>query len=61
MDEGQLQIDLEQWGRCRIATTWPLPMALRIRDKPWRGVGNTIPNATGNKKTWSYRMRRAID
>jgi hypothetical protein len=38
-------------GLCRIATTWPLPMAPRIRDKAWQGIGKAIPNATENAKT----------
>jgi hypothetical protein len=46
---GQLKSGLE--GLCRIATTWPLPMAPRIRDKAWQGIGKTIPNATENAKT----------
>jgi hypothetical protein len=50
--EGQSQFDLEQkGGLCRIATTWPLPISLRIRDKPRQGMGNTIPANTGNATT----------
>jgi len=46
---GQLKSGLE--GLCRIAATWSLPMAPRICDKAWRGIGKTIPNAKENAKT----------
>jgi hypothetical protein len=46
---GQLKSGLE--GLCRIATTWPLPTASRIRDKAWQSIGKTIPNAKKNAKT----------
>jgi hypothetical protein len=43
---------IEIWfgGVCRIATTLSLPMAPRIRDKAWQGIGKTIPNAKENAK-----------
>jgi hypothetical protein len=47
-DAGQLKSGLE--GVCRIATTLSLPMAPRIRDKAWQGIGKTIPNAKENAK-----------
>jgi hypothetical protein len=45
---GQLKSGLE--GLCRIAATWSLPMAPRICDKAWQGIGKTIPNAKENAK-----------
>jgi hypothetical protein len=38
-------------GSCRIATTWPLPVASRIRDKAWQAIGKSIPNAKKKAKT----------
>jgi hypothetical protein len=36
-------------------------MALRIRDKLWQGIGNTIPNAWGGVETNKELLDEARD
>ena len=46
-DEGQLLFDLPRERLCRSATSWALPMALRIRDKLWQGIRKHDPERLG--------------